>query len=177
MWRISLIVVLLLIPGIRGAESDTSALPRSRIMAEILQRYGAGYTAFCLVGLAVSEKFKYSRIPLPPSFYERFIDGQFDAIEINPSGCPALAGEDDACSPSCGLIMLFDMAALGHPTPWDPWPDCTQERVTFSQGLGRPPGKIVMILNVHREIEAHHHLTVVETGPCDYLVDKEMVIE
>ncbi len=146
-------------------------------MVEILSKYSGDYRAFCFVELEVSKKFKHKRIPLPPSFYERFIDGQFDNIEFNPPGCPTQAGDDNACLPSCGLITIFDMAALGYPTPWSPWPHCERERINFTQSLDRPPGRIVLILNVHREFEVHHHLEVIEIAQCDYLVNKNVVME
>ncbi len=177
MRRICLAAIVLLLAN-ADAWGDTPALPpRSRILAEILQRYGAGYSELCLVGLAASETFKYARFPLPASFYERFINEQVTSTRINPTGCPLLTGEDDTCWPSCALITIFDMTALGYPTPWSPWANCTQERITFSEGRDRPPGKVVMILNVHREFEVHHHLTVVEIGRCDYVVARDTVIE
>jgi hypothetical protein len=178
MWRLCLIAVLLLTPVVEGARSDSAASPtHSRIMAEILNKYGDGYRAFCFVELEVSKKFKYTRVALPPSFYDRFIDGQLDSIQVNPPGCPTLAGDKDACLPSCGLITIFDMTALGYPTPWGPWPICEHERISFMESPYLPPGKVLLILNVHREFEMHHHLHVIEVARCDYLVYKDMVIE
>lgn len=155
----------------------TGTPPRSALIAKIVERFADGYSSFCFVGKHISADFKYRNFDLPLDFYVRFVDGQFFGKRINGLECPTEAGRESNCYFGCVTNLVFDMADLGAPTPWTPWPRCEVETISFLRGPRKISNKEVMLANIYRQQLDHNYLSVVELAPCSYLIYDEIVIE
>lgn len=181
---IAFILFLSVAPSLQ-AGADPEPRPRSRLVAAILERFAAGYDRVCFIGIEVSRQFKYRRFELPPSFHERFTVDAFEKTQVNQPGCPTTERTKDECHWGCVVVLVFDFSALGEPTPWEPWPNCSKETIASSSGYGPGPrGKLVLSASVYRsglfhasDHGSHNDLTVVEVAPCTYYVHDGRVIE
>ena len=173
---IAFILLLSVTPSLQ-AGADPEPKPRSRLVAAILERFAAGYDKVCFIGNEVSRPLKYRWFELPPSFRERFIVGRFDEARVNQPECPTPERTKDDCHWGCIVVMVFDFTAFGEPTPWEPWPICSQETIAFSSSYSRgPKGRLVLTANIYRD-GWHKSVTVVELAPCTYNVHDQKVIE
>ncbi|NJM91967.1 MAG: hypothetical protein HC861_04360 [Rhodospirillaceae bacterium] len=149
---------------------------RSRILSEVLNWYGDdGYSFFCLVGYKVHRGFKYEPVSLPPSF-DRFTDGSFGLIRFDEPGCPTPTNRKGACAPVCGHLVMLDYSEWEYPALSDTWPHCEKERINFTKSRRAPPGKVVLVLYLQRDINSFS-LTVIEITRCDYLVHESVIME
>lgn len=178
-------ILLLSVAPVPWAGADPEPKPRSRLIAAILERFAAGYDKFCFIGTETSRQFKHRRFALPPSFHERFTVDQFEKTQVNQPGCPTAERTKGECHWGCVVVLVFDFAAFGEPTPWEPWPNCRKETIAFTSGYGPGSrGKLVLSAIVYRgglfhasAPGSHNTLTVVEVAPCMYHVHDSRVIE
>ena len=181
-----IIFVIVSIVPIERAASDSP--PRSRLVATMLERFARGYQSFCFIGMEVSRTGKsplrYRRFALSPSLYERFVDGQLAATTVNQPGCPAPDAATNTCEQGCVAIIVFDLAALGDPTSWTPWPNCEAEEISIIRSPRQLPGKLVLSADIYRDglvrggdLWGHNYITITETAPCTYRILDEEVIE
>ena len=178
-------ILLLSVAPILQARADPEPKPRSRLVAAILERFAAGYDRFCFIGTEANRQFKYRRFELPPSFHERFTVDAFEKTQVNQPGCPTAERAKDECHWGCVVVLVFDFTALGEPTPWEPWPNCSKEAIAFSSGYGPGSrGKPILSAVIYRgglfhasDYGSHNTLTVVQIAPCTYHVHERRVIE
>jgi hypothetical protein len=182
---VQIVVILILVIAQREfalAKPASEPPARSRLVAAILEQFAGGYRTVCFIGSKSSKTLRPRRFDLPPEFYDLFVTGQLDGIEVNALGCPTPARDVDACQWGCVVFVVFDFTAFGHPTPWQPWPGCNQEIVAFSSSYrSGPEGRLVLAANVYRG-GMHYQgsrssLTIVELAPCKYNIHDQRVIE
>jgi hypothetical protein len=98
---------------------------------------------------------------------------------------PDSGAHEDECHWGCVVVLVFDFTAFGEPTPWEPWPSCSNETIAFSSSYGAGPrGKAILSAVIYRgglfhasDYGSHNSLTVVQIAPCTYNVHDGRVIE
>lgn len=177
MGRSFLGAVLIWIWAASPAQAEPHLPPQSRLLASIVDRYVNADDALCFIATKVSKRFKYSRFDLPGDFRALLMRGQLVDRRVDDVECEKVRSQGSRCGRDCAVVQIFDVSELGNPTPWTPWPQCEQEKISFLRALEEPSGQRVLVLNIYRYDAWPRYISVYPMGPCRYLVFDAIVIE